>query len=91
MTFDELVEPIGDERNRDNGTGDPQKRPDGGAVPRRQGVVHHGHQQWLHAVYSKVYATQSKVNELENRQIESFGKLLKKLILGINCKAAGAS
>ena len=82
MTFDELVEPnFGDEPD---GGGGPGTGPDWGpganpAVPRRQGVVHRSHQQWLHAVYSKVYATQSKVNEMENQQIESFAKLLKKL------------
>ena len=83
MTFDELVEPnFGDDQDSDNGTRGPQTGPTGeGAAgePRRGGVVHRSHQQWLHAVYSKVYATQSKVNELENRQIESFSKLLKKL------------
>ena len=30
-------------------------------------------------MYLKVYATQIKVNELENQQIKSFTKLLKKL------------
>ena len=60
------------------GTG-PRTGPDGGVVPRREGVVNQNHQQWLHAVYSKVYATQTKVNELENRQIESFAKLIKQL------------
>ena len=72
-----------DEGDQGGGGGgiDPRPRPDGRGVlvPRREGVVHRSHQQWLHAVYSKVYATQSKVNELENRQIESFAKLLRQL------------
>ena len=83
MTFDELEEPdFGDDPDRDNGTG-PRTGPvwEGvlAAVPQREGVVHRSHQKWLHAVYSNVYAIQSKMNELGNRQIESFSKLLKKL------------
>ena len=66
---------------QNNATGGPRIGPDGEGVtvPQREGIVHQSHHQWLNAVYSKVYTTHSKVNELENQQIESYAKLTKQL------------
>ena len=80
MTFDELVEPHFDDKPDCNGAGGPRTEgPDLAATTRRERVLHQSHQQWLYAVYSKVYITQNKVNELKNEQIKSFVKHIKQL------------
>ena len=72
VTFDELVEPgfwlwcwTWCSRNKKEG--------------RRS--IFERHLQWIHdvAVYSNIYTTHSKVNELENQQIESSTKLMNQL------------